>query len=154
MSWWISSNLTRGTLRDHASGLQITQWQNECKLFLSNTSKAAAKAKKKCQAKITDGIILLHDSACPHVAHTLNIHPKATKWEVLKHGAYRDSLIAMQFSCLGPLKKPWRMYLHIRWVSKRLCGSVQGILYRLHMPTCAPMGLMSKCLWWFLSTIK
>jgi hypothetical protein len=66
-------------------------------VFLSNTSKAAAKAKNNCQAKITDGIILLHDSACPHVAHTLHIHLKATKWEVLKHGAYSPALLRSNF---------------------------------------------------------
>ena len=71
--------MTRRTMRDPASWLQIMQWQNEWKLFLSYTLKAATKPKNKCQTKITDGIILLHGSACSHVAHTLHIQPKAMK---------------------------------------------------------------------------
>jgi hypothetical protein len=30
---------------------------------------------------------------------------------------------------------------------QKLWGSDQGISCRLHIPTCAPMGLMSICLW-------
>jgi hypothetical protein len=31
--------------------------------------KLRTKFKNKCLGKVTDGIILLHDNACPHVAH-------------------------------------------------------------------------------------
>jgi len=66
-------------------------------MFLSNTLKDAEKAQNKCQDKITDGIILLHDSPCPHVAHTLHIQMKAMKWEVLKHGASSPALLPHNF---------------------------------------------------------
>jgi hypothetical protein len=39
-------------------------------LLPSNASKVAYKFKKKHHSKLTDSIILLHDIACPTVAHT------------------------------------------------------------------------------------
>jgi hypothetical protein len=38
--------------------------------------------------KLTDGIILLHDIACPHVAHAVQDKLNSMQQEMLKHPAY------------------------------------------------------------------
>jgi len=81
-------------------------------MFLSNNLKAAAKAKNKCQDEITDRFILLHDSACPHVAHTLHIQPKAMKLEVLKHGAYSPALLPWNFHAWDLERRPKDVLSH------------------------------------------
>jgi len=50
---------------------------HQCKLLLSNISKATHQNKKNCNGKLHDGIILLHDNVCPHVAHRVLDHLNA-----------------------------------------------------------------------------
>jgi hypothetical protein len=114
--------------------------------LLSNTSKAAAKAKNKYHSKITADIILLHDNTCPHVANTLHFQLKAMKWEVVKHGAYIPALLPLNFHAWTFKQDTKDVPSHQMSVQKALgCG--QGIPCRPDVATCAPMGLMSKCLW-------
>jgi hypothetical protein len=48
--------------------------------------------KNRHLAKLTDGIIMLHDDVHCHVAHRFQDQLNATQWEVLKHPAYSMDL--------------------------------------------------------------
>jgi len=56
---------------------------NECKLFLSNTSKAVYHSENKCQDKLIDIIIVLYDTVHIHVVHIVQDQLNTLKWEAL-----------------------------------------------------------------------
>jgi hypothetical protein len=54
--------------------------------------------------RLSDGILLLHDNACPHTAtHTLETRRKL-KWEVVEHAAHSPDLAPADFRFFGLLK--------------------------------------------------
>jgi hypothetical protein len=53
--------------------------------------KLRTKLKNKRPGNLTDGAILMHDTASPHVAHRVQDKLNTKRWEVLKHPAYRNN---------------------------------------------------------------
>jgi hypothetical protein len=54
---------------------------------------------------LTRDLIMLHGSACPYVAHTVQDILHSMCWKVLDHPPYNPDLSRVTSMCLAPLKK-------------------------------------------------
>lgn len=61
--------------------------------------------KAKRPGKLSQGVILLHDNARPHVAKIVQETLAKKNWEVLHHPAYSPDLSPCDFHLFGPLKR-------------------------------------------------
>ena len=61
--------------------------------------------KLKRPGKLTRGVILLHDSARPHMANTITALLQKFKWEILGHPPYSPALSPCDYANFDPLKK-------------------------------------------------
>ena len=85
-------------------GVTVTS-VNYCNM-LRNEVRPAIRSKRR--GRLTEDVLLLHDNACPHMAHlTINIIQQLN-WEVLEHPAYSPDLDPSDFHLFGPLKNALR----------------------------------------------
>lgn len=61
--------------------------------------------KSKRPGLLTEGVILLHDNARPHVSRVTSSELAKFKWEQLEHPPYSPDLSPCDFHLFGPLKK-------------------------------------------------
>lgn len=61
--------------------------------------------KNKRPGRLTNGVILLHDNARPHVAGVVKTQLAKFKWETLQHPPYSPDLSPCDFHIFGKLKK-------------------------------------------------
>ena len=61
--------------------------------------------KSKRPGTLSDGIILLHDNACPHIVNMLRDKLKRFGWETFQHPPYSPDLSPCDFHIFGDLQK-------------------------------------------------
>jgi histone-lysine N-methyltransferase SETMAR len=61
--------------------------------------------KNKRPGKLSRGVVMLHDNACPHAAHTTWDTLRRFGWGVLDHPPYSPDLSPCDYHVFGPLKK-------------------------------------------------
>ncbi|GFY36318.1 mariner Mos1 transposase [Trichonephila clavipes] len=54
---------------------------------------------------LTEGVVLLHDNARPHVSRVTQMELEKFKWETLDHPTYCPDMSPCDFNVFGPLKK-------------------------------------------------
>ena len=54
---------------------------------------------------LTEGVVLLHDNAHPHVSRVTHMELAKFKWEPLDHPPYSPDMSPCDFHVFGPLKK-------------------------------------------------
>ncbi|GFW88301.1 histone-lysine N-methyltransferase SETMAR [Trichonephila clavipes] len=54
---------------------------------------------------VTEGVVLLHDNAPPHVSRVTQMELDKFKWETLDHPPYSLDMLPCNFHVFGPLKK-------------------------------------------------
>jgi hypothetical protein len=59
----------------------------------------------KRRGRLSEGILLLHNKACPHTAAHILETLKKLKWEVMEHPAHSLDLAPSDFHLLGPLEE-------------------------------------------------
>lgn len=103
--------------------------------------------KNKHHGTLTDGIILLYNSAYLHVP-----------WEVFKHSAYSPHLLSCEFHVFGLYQRALkRLFICFGWEYAEVCHTVavaQGILCRWNLMTCASLGPLSQYLWKFFRLLQ
>ncbi|GFS33444.1 hypothetical protein TNIN_327591 [Trichonephila inaurata madagascariensis] len=72
-------------------------------LAILDRLRVAIKSKRPC--RLTNGVILLHDNARPHVADVVETQLAKFKWETLQHPPYRSDLSPCDFHIFGKMKK-------------------------------------------------
>ena len=73
--------------------------------YCSTLDALKAKIKSKRPGLLTQGVILLHDNARPHLARTTVATMAKFRWEILKHPPYSPDMSPCDFHVFGPLKK-------------------------------------------------
>jgi hypothetical protein len=76
-------------------GLLLLNFTSHNNIMSANWQKLHATIKNKCQDKLTDILILLHDNVHIHVAHIVQDQLRTLKWEVLLTFCLQSRLIAM-----------------------------------------------------------
>ncbi|GFU75133.1 histone-lysine N-methyltransferase SETMAR [Trichonephila clavipes] len=61
--------------------------------------------KNKRPGLLTEGVVLLHDNAHPHVSRVTQMELDKFKWETLDHPPYSPDILPCDFHVFGPLKK-------------------------------------------------
>ncbi|XP_042904384.1 histone-lysine N-methyltransferase SETMAR-like [Parasteatoda tepidariorum] len=61
--------------------------------------------KNKRPGLITEGVVLLHDNARPHVSRVTHMERAKFEWETLNHPPYSPDMSPCYFHVFGPLKK-------------------------------------------------
>ncbi|GFS66023.1 histone-lysine N-methyltransferase SETMAR [Trichonephila clavipes] len=61
--------------------------------------------KNKRLGLFTEGVVLLHDNARPHVSRVTQMELDKFKWETLDHPPYSPDMSPCDFHVFGPLKK-------------------------------------------------
>ncbi|XP_037572224.1 histone-lysine N-methyltransferase SETMAR-like [Dermacentor silvarum] len=61
--------------------------------------------KNKILGLLTEGVVLLHDNARPHVSRVTDAELAKFKWEQLDHSPYSPDMSPCDFNVFGPLKK-------------------------------------------------
>ena len=74
--------------------------------MLRNELRPAIRSKRR--GRLTQGVLLLHNNACPHTAHLTINTILQLNWEVLEHPAYSPDLAPSDFHLFGPLKNALR----------------------------------------------
>ncbi|GFW15320.1 mariner Mos1 transposase [Trichonephila clavipes] len=69
------------------------------------TLRCLCRSIKNRQGLLTDGVVLLHDNARPHVSRVTQVELDKFKWETLDHPPYSPDMSPSDFHVLGPLKK-------------------------------------------------
>ena len=97
---------SQGPILEHymEKGVTVTS-VNYCNM-LRNELKPAIRS--KWRRRLTQGVLLLHDNACPHTAHLTINTIRQLNWEVLEHPAYSPDLAPSEFHLFGPLKNALR----------------------------------------------
>jgi len=97
---------SQGPILEHCMGKGITVTSvNYCNM-LRNVLRPAIRSKRR--RSLTQGILLLHDNACPHTAHITINTIRQLNWEVLEHPAFSPDLAPSDFHLFGPLKNALR----------------------------------------------
>nr|XP_042913904.1 histone-lysine N-methyltransferase SETMAR-like [Parasteatoda tepidariorum] len=65
----------------------------------------AGPSRTKDQGLLTEGVVLLHDNARPHVSRVTHMELAKFKWETLDHPPYSPGMSSCDFHVFGPLKK-------------------------------------------------
>jgi hypothetical protein len=60
------------------------------------------------RGRLLEGILLLHDNACPHTTARMLESLRKLKWEVMEHPAHSPDLVPSDFHLFGPLKEALR----------------------------------------------
>jgi hypothetical protein len=61
--------------------------------------------KNKRPGKLSRGVLMLHNNACPHAAHATRDTLRRFGWGVLDHPPYSPNLFPRKYRVFGPLKK-------------------------------------------------
>ncbi|GFU73581.1 mariner Mos1 transposase [Trichonephila clavipes] len=64
--------------------------------------------KSKCPCMLSNGVILLHDNAHPHMANTAKTTLQQFRWETLEHPSYSSDLSPKDFHVFRLLKRAIR----------------------------------------------
>jgi hypothetical protein len=59
----------------------------------------------KGRDRLSEGVLLLHDNACPHNAACMLETLRKLKWEVTEHPVHSENLAPSDFRLSGPLKE-------------------------------------------------
>jgi hypothetical protein len=78
---------------------------NSIKCYSQRCQKLFTKMTKKHQGKLSEGIILRHDAALLHVAHSIQDQLNFVSWEAFKHPAYSLVLLSCSVRIFGMLRK-------------------------------------------------
>jgi hypothetical protein len=141
-----------------ASGLQIIWQYSHCKLFMQIIQYVHTKMKNRQPGKLTDGIIILHDSVHSRVAHRVKEQLIVIQWEVLRHPAYSMDY-HLQFSHPVVIKESNQFVIHVFWIMMcaRLLysglGSSRISLQVGYNDLCASVGWCKMCLFSLLLAI-
>ena len=101
-SFWES----QGPLMEHYRERGSTVKNVRCIELLCNKLKPAIRSKGR--GLLSDGVVLLHEKACPHTgAHTV-VTLKKLNFEVLEHPSYSPELALSDYQRFGPLKQALR----------------------------------------------
>jgi hypothetical protein len=85
-------------------GIMVTS-VNYCDM-LRNELRPTVHSKQR--GRLSQGVVLLHDNACPHMAHLTINTIQQLNWEVLEHPAHSPDLAPSDFLLFGPLKNAVR----------------------------------------------
>ena len=73
--------------------------------YCSTLTKLRKAIKNKRPGLLTQGVILLHDNARPHVSQETQRTLNSFRWEVLEHPPYSPDMSPCDFHIFGPLKR-------------------------------------------------
>ena len=78
------------------------------KRYADRLKKLLRAIKSKCTGMLSDGIIILHNKACPHATNPVRDKLQRFGWETLQHSPYSSYLSPCNFHIFGDLEKDIR----------------------------------------------
>ena len=108
---------------------------------------------------LADGIVPLNNNTHPNMTHRAHNRLNATWCEVLKYPIYSLQFLPHNFHIFGPLKAlrscmlmldEYVQEVVLQWFRQQPQGIICGWDKLVH----TSVGLLSNCLWWFLTTVE